>query len=531
MECGCRVSEGDSSPASGHSTRALSGSGHLLNSASRSIRDTVLRFLALSVPLLAITLLYWPTALALASMWNDTEARGNTHGWLIVLVTLWLLWQLARDLPSLRLLPFWPALPVLLVLSLAWLVLFRTSIQTAQIVLLPLMMLLAMAALYGSGIARRSVFAIGYLYFATPIWGYLTPVLQWGTIFANRFLIRAFGIPASFVENTVRVPSGVFAIEGGCAGSHFFIVAIALAALYAHLRRTVAWVRLLMLAAGLAILANWIRVFTIVVAGYLTNMQHYLVTVDHYYFGWGVFALTMVVFFVVAARFRERPVIESISRDESVGSNFSSSQRVMLGAVLLLLVVLAAGPLSEQALARRSGAPLHDNLLPGPPEGWEGPLPASSSAWQPVFEGADTRVLGRYTKSGRVVEWFSAEYSDQHQHKKLAGYYNSLTGVERVADESSPPVDLPAGFAQRATVDERGRQTLIWYSYYVGERRFSSALKAQIRYGLQSLFSQPVSGVMALRTTCENECTNAARTLLEFAARNNLDASGPRDVR
>ncbi len=36
------------------------------------------------------------------------------------------------------------------------------------------------------------------------------------------------------------------------------------------------------------------------VAGYLTDMQHYLVRVDHYYFGWALFAVAMAVFFLLA---------------------------------------------------------------------------------------------------------------------------------------------------------------------------------------------------------------------------------------
>ncbi len=52
-----------------------------------------------------------------------------------------------------------------------------------------------------------------------------------------------------------------------------------------------------------AILANWVRVFSIVLAGHLTNMKHPLITKGHYWFGWGVFAVAMVLFFVVESRF------------------------------------------------------------------------------------------------------------------------------------------------------------------------------------------------------------------------------------
>ncbi len=516
------MSESEAPLISGHSTRALNSPGGLSSPVVHSNKDTVLRFLALCAPVFAVILLCWPTVLGMVTLWNDTEARGLTHGWLIALVTGWLMWQLARDLSSLRLSPYWTAIPVLLVSSLAWLVLFRTSIQVGQILLLPLMMWLSVTAVYGTTIARRSFFPLAYLYFATPLLAYLNPVLRWGTVFANRFFIRACGIPASFVANTVRIPSGVFEIQGGCAGMHFFVVALALATLYAHLQRTAKWGRLLLLAGGLAILANWIRVFTIVVAGYLTNMQHYLVTVDHYWFGWGVFALTMVVFFVLAARFGESPKMHSAQDEHAAPLPLPPAQRISI--IVATLAVLAVGPLVEHVLASRAGAAVSADMLPSARSGWQVSVVNSFADWRPVFDGADSKTLGRYTQDDRVVEAFAAEYRDQHQTKKLAGYYNSVVGDEQVNDIEPPLVDLPAGFAQHALADQQGRHMLIWYSYYVGDRRFVSALKAQVYYGLKSLVSQPISGVIALRMSCEIDCANAAQTLKRFAVETHITA-------
>ena len=59
----------------------------------------------------------------------------------------------------------------------------------------------------------------------------------------------------------------------------------------------------LALMAALAVLANWVRVYTVIEAGYLTDMQSYLVRVSHYGFGWAVFAATLVVFFWLVTRF------------------------------------------------------------------------------------------------------------------------------------------------------------------------------------------------------------------------------------
>jgi exosortase/archaeosortase family protein len=66
---------------------------------------------------------------------------------------------------------------------------------------------------------------------------------------------------------------------------------------------------------AVAMIGNWLRVFFVIYAGYLTDMQHFLVQVDHYYFGWGIFILLMAPVFWFARRFE--PVE---SADEPVSS-------------------------------------------------------------------------------------------------------------------------------------------------------------------------------------------------------------------
>ena len=53
----------------------------------------------------------------------------------------------------------------------------------------------------------------------------------------------------------------------------------------------------LVVMAVLALLANWVRVYTVIERGYQTDMQTYLVSVSHYWFGWGVFAVALACFF------------------------------------------------------------------------------------------------------------------------------------------------------------------------------------------------------------------------------------------
>ena len=84
---------------------------------------------------------------------------------------------------------------------------------------------------------------------------------------------------------------------------------LAIAALHGELRRDPWRTRLaqLVFMAWLALLANWVRVYTVIERGYQTDMQTYLVRVSHYWFGWGVFAVALVIFFVVTDRLGPAP--------------------------------------------------------------------------------------------------------------------------------------------------------------------------------------------------------------------------------
>ena len=103
----------------------------------------------------------------------------------------------------------------------------------------------------------------------------------------------------------IHIPNGSFVIEEGCSGLHFLIVGLAVAALHGELRGDPPRTRLAQLAlmTGLSLLANWVRVYTVIEAGYLTDMRSYLVSVSHYWFGWGVFAVALVAFFWLSTWF------------------------------------------------------------------------------------------------------------------------------------------------------------------------------------------------------------------------------------
>jgi exosortase/archaeosortase family protein len=329
-------------------------------------------------------------------------------------------------------------------------------------------------------------------------------------VFAVRILLRVVGIPAYFQSNELHLPAGVLAVEGGCSGLHFFVVAMAIATLYWRLTAMKRPVVLFVLAASLAILSNWLRVFAIAVAGYLTNMQHYLVRVEHYRFGWVVFAMGMAGFFFIAGRMdgtaRPQPPLSPAGVD-TLKSNPQW--------VVIVVLALAVGPVAHWGLKLRDQNTALDRETLAAPSGWSiAPEPAST--WQPKFANADFSDVTRYARTATTIEVFRAKYVDQRQDKKLAGYGNSVLGAgyQDEADESAAQV-LP-GFSRTIMRDFKGRKWLVLHTYYVGQRAFASPVPAQVFYGISSIFTPEPVGVLAARSECAPNCDAAAALLSDF---------------
>lgn len=238
--------------------------------------------------------LYWPSARALNTLWTSpAQEEAYTHGYLILLLCLWLTARERRPLAALPHPGFSPrALLLLLALSALWLWAWRAAIQEAYMMLLPLILLTAIAAALGWRAARLLAFPVGYLYFAMPFWSGGNAILQTLSAKATGALMWMAGIAGYMHGTQIHLAGGTVRIARDCSGLHEFIVGLALAALYCKLvelplRQSL---RAIGLMGVLAVVVNWIRIFLVVLAAYTTDMRSSLVR-NHYWLGWWLFAL------------------------------------------------------------------------------------------------------------------------------------------------------------------------------------------------------------------------------------------------
>ncbi len=442
----------------------------------RSLIRTVFPFLVLFG---ALFLLIWPTVEGIVSRWFKFD-ESYSHGFLLLLVSVVLIARtLKRESPVPGFYPLW-LVPFTLALVAYGLgdILRLQALQ--QLTVVPLL-LGGLAILLGWQQVKAFIIPVGVLFFAVPVWDYLSWTLQVITVEINQLLLGLFDIDFE-VEGVFvyLIGVGAFEVAHGCSGLRYLLVGQSLAALYGELNLRLLRSRVLffIVAVLLALAANWVRVFVIIYMGYESNMQTSLIK-EHDNFGWWVFAATLVPLFFVGRKL-ELTKGEQASPDEvaPVNSGNQGGRRVWAGAlvaavlpvVMLVLLPSSAGQIKPSpdafdfSLDEERYAPLFGNRLSG---------------WRPQIRNPDLvfvqTLFDRKAVTGGAgpeQQLFVGVYSYEHQRHRaeLVQYWNRIYDREEWMPEQFFRVVSPSGITlQGVTLRSfsSGKRVHLAYGYYV----------------------------------------------------------------
>ncbi len=478
---------------------------------------TILVLFAAGVPL------YWDTWAGMYYSWHSDNTY--SHGPLIVLIYVFLLLQVEPTEKRKSTGVIIVASIALFVAGFLWLAAYLTVVQIIQASLVPILMFFALVVVYGRSIIVQLLFPTAFFFFAIPFWNVFTTVLQELTIFVNGAILDMLRIPAFIVGSLVYLPNGTFEIEAGCSGLHFFIVASALGSLYAHQNLISMKRRVLFfgISVFLSIIVNWVRVVTIVIAGYTTDMQHYLVRIDHYVFGWVVFALALIPLFIIGNKFCRQ-------EDEIATENCREKPRLIYGfpsfrLFFLTLGLLAIAPLYARALDIVHDAQSVDQIQLQNVEGWRLNRDRVMS-WQPSYKGTKDAVLAQYSTENFALDFYANLYLKQRQGAELVNQNNRLFDRR---EWQAAPAEIIAFSTQRRTdvevagvelSNESGRKMLIFSWYSIADKVFSEATELRWYELQQKLLGKVGSGIVVLRTDCDDNCDSERAVLTEFISIN-----------
>lgn len=447
--------------------------------------------MALSILIVGLIAVFWATASQMVETWY--ESATFNHGFMIIPICGWLLWERREAIEKYVPKPDFRGLIIVALCMLTWTVANAAGVQSVMQFAFVGMIQGAVFTVLGWRLVRAMLFPLAFLFFAVPFGDFLVPTLQDITAVMVVEGLRWINIPVYIDGVFLSIPTGNFEVAEACSGVRFLIATIALGSLFANLsfrspsRRLI----ILFLAVLVPIVANGIRAFGIVYIAHITDHK-VAVGVDHLIYGWIFFAFVTVVLLAIGMTFREtdgdNEIYMPVSGDRKAG-RFTNAKGLISGAVASLAVAVV-GPVYAEVMLERGVSKITSPLLaPTAGNGWE-PLGRTTTTWKPKFGGVDAELMTSFQKSGARVHLYLAYYTHQRQGAELVNFNNSfVTDDWQRSSSGFLPVQI-SGFDQTVKSTRllgRNSRRLVWQWYWVGGRFTSNRYIAKIYEAMTKL--------------------------------------------
>jgi exosortase/archaeosortase family protein len=294
---------------------------------------------------------------------------------------------------------------------------------------------------------------------------------------------------------------GAFEIAHGCSGLRYLLVGSTLSLLYGELNYRKWSNRFWLLLAGIlfSLIANWVRVFVIIYMGYESNMTSSLIK-EHDFFGWWVFAATLVPLFFVGRWLEKRESVEysgeadiPARRTNQAGlakHNFLRQFLVVLPVLVVAGVTWFVIP-SEARTSSHSTARQHSVALVKTDQ-WLPLFERQLAGWRPDIDRPDRILENSYLRRGALDDTGNADrqlfvalysYDFQRPGREVVQYSNRLYDSSAQLPEQTFTVDGGDDISLSGlTLRYRRSEQLIHlaYGYYVEGHWESNDLRAKL---------------------------------------------------
>lgn len=441
----------------------------------------------LALPLTAWLWLCWPSISHMMSVWMNSKTY--EHCFLILPISLWLVWREREAIRRAPLTVSWIASVSLIIPSILWLTGRAAGFGLFEHVATVLSLQLLLWAILGTAIARWLWFPLLFLFFAVPFGESLIPRLQITTADLSVWLLNLSHIPVYREGLYITIPNGRFYVAEACSGIRFLMSSVALGTLFAYLQFTKTYKRILFVAFSFVfpILANGIRAYGIVLIGYLSDMK-YAAGADHLIYGWVFFSLIIMVIFFTASLFSdaERPSTLPLPQKNQI------SPVKKWGVISIITLLFSITAIWNQQLTQHLSPEASANT------DFNANQKVTLSAWGIEFPHA--QMYQRQATAGGRAEIFTARYNIWQQDGELISSLNQLFSKKTWSVKTSQPVHLASGVKARTmTVTNASGSTMrVLYWYCVNDFCSSNPLtiklvKASYRLAGQQGFSNVIA--------------------------------------
>jgi exosortase A len=443
-------------------------------------RPLPLKAILIVLVLLLPFLLYFDTAQSIVAIWNRSDTF--THQYIILPISLWLIWRRRQLLSQMTPIPYGPVLILLALTGMAWLLGDLADVQVVKQYAFAATLILTAVALLGRRISWAIAFPLLFLLLAVPFGEvFIGPLIEFTANFTVAAL-RATGIPVLREGNTFAIPSGHWSVVEACSGVRYLIASVTLGLLYAHLtyRSRLRQCGFVLVSIVVPIVANGVRAYMIVMIGHLSGMQ-LAVGVDHLIYGWLFFGLVMFVMFWIGGFWHEdQPeltqkttnvtAIAATPRDNPV----PMARFVQYVACIVAMVAIwpVFGRYMEQAAFNPQKADL--SHVQANAQNWQD-APAFT-AWQPNFSPSDATLYRFFQRDQQHVGLSLHYYRNQHPGSILISSTNRmLSELDSKWNEVRSSVRDEPILGRQLTVREitiknASGSLLIWRWYWIDGR-------------------------------------------------------------
>ena len=455
----------------------------------------------IAVALLAPFFLYLGTAQSLVAIWNSSETFA--HGYIILPISLWLIWRRREVFDAIPAQPWAPALVLL----------------DAFVAMLPVVAL----AMLGRRLAGALAFPLLFLLLAVPFGEvFVAPLINLTADFTV-WAVQATGIPVLRNGTRFDLPTGSWSVVEACSGVRYLISSFTLGYVYAYLTYRSTKKRLLFVLVSIIvpIIANGLRAYMIVMIGHLSGME--LATgVDHLIYGWLFFGLVMLLMFWIGSFWREDedlPLRKATpaggARPDHAAPATSKRMLTMCAAVLLLSAVWPG-------LARYIDAA---NQNPNPVQlsnvavGW--PQAAPFADWNARWVNPDATYRATFQNSAAMppVTLEMIAYRNQRNGKSLISSINGLVEPDDAwhavgGAERSETLDGQAIKLRETRLNGPGGQILVWQWMSIDGHITANNYVGKLLQAQAKLRMRGDDGAVVLLSAPVRDNPEAARTAL-----------------
>jgi len=472
--------------------------------------------------LVALFAIFFDTAHSIVDIWNNFETF--THGYIIVPISLWLIWQqrgvLAQTVPR----PSWLGLLGLASAVFVWLLGNLSGAQVVTHYALVAMILATVWALLGWSVMRPIRFPLLFLLLAVPFGDVFIGPLMNQTADFTVAALQLTGIPVFREGNTLTIPTGVWSVVEACSGVRYLIASVTLGIIYAYLTYRSKWRQLLFVAASIVVpvFANGARAYMIVMIGHLSGMK-YAVGIDHLIYGWVFFGFVMLILFWVGSFWREdaQPAKTVQSGHPVVVSPVASWH--FLAFAIVAVALLDSGSLYSRlvtrTMAQQPPVVLSEPVIPG----WQ--RTEAFNDWHPGFKNPAAEQMLYLQRNNLRAGLYIGYYRNQSQNSELITYGNELArpGGDkwRRLKESALTLPIDQLTVSQDVLAQGDERMLGWYWYWTGDRFTTNSYVAKAYLAVNRLLMRPddsaVIAVFAPYVERPDEVTATLQQLVQDA--------------